>query len=117
MEQNFYIRVKDSNNNWNIWQVVDEFEVDGQLKYEIHSRTTCAFLEKEFCFCECGSILLCYKNGDRAIDINKSNIEFETNRQHQEFKRELNKNINPFKIFDKVDFGYLEDMEEGDWYL
>ena len=114
MKQTMYIQVKDSQNNWNIWQVIDELEVDGQLTYEIHRSTTVAFIEKEDCFCEAGSPLLYYKNGNRVIDIQRDNAEYETEEEHKEWKRKQNRCINPFVRVERMglDFGYLEDMSE-----
>lgn len=114
MEQNIYIKVKDSKNNWNIWQLVNELD----NTYEIHSRATSAFVEKEYCFCEAGSPLLYYNNGDMTIDINKSSIEVESELEYQKLTRHKNKCINPYARVEQrnLDFGYLEDLgEEEKW--
>ena len=72
---------------------------------------TIATIEKEFCFCEYGSALLTYENGDRFIDIGKSEIEVESKKEYRKWKIAQNKNINPFRTYDEIDLGYLEDME------
>ncbi len=118
MEQNYYIRVKDSHGKWNIWQIIDEIELNEESMFVIHSRTTIAFINKDYCFCEYGSSLLCYDNGDDYIDVEESDIEYETKKEYQKWLKNQNKNINPFVKIEnyELDFGYLEDMsEEEKW--
>jgi len=118
MEQNYYIRVKDSHGKWNIWQIIDEIELNEKSMFVIRSRTTIAFINKDYCFCEYGSSLLYYDNGDDCIDVEESNIEYETKKEYQKWLKNQNKNINPFVKIEnyELDFGYLEDMsEEEKW--
>ena len=110
MEQKIYIKAKDKNGNWNIWEVINDISIYGVSVYEIYSRNTYEFVEKRFCFCEYGSSLLSYEKGDRVINVEDSDIEYESENEYRIWKREQTKNINPFKVCDEVDFGYLEDM-------
>ena len=71
-----YVIVKDSKGCRNVWELKDCFNVNGEDTYEIHSRTTTAFVEKDLCVNKQGSSLFHY-NSDRTIDINDSNIEIE----------------------------------------
>lgn len=118
MVQRVYIKVRDCKNNYNVWRIIEEVVIAGTEMFKIHSRDTYAYIEKSHCFCECGSTLLYYEKGDCAIDIADSNVEIETKKERRQWKIEQSRNINPFKVFDKVDFGYMEDvLREGDWDL
>lgn len=103
-----YIIVKDSSNKQNIWEVIDCLNVNGQDTYEIHTRTTTAFVEKDLCIVKKGSTLL-YYNSDRTIDIDDSNIELESEGEYIDWLMNQKKNINPFEKLDKTDLGYMED--------
>lgn len=118
MEQSYCIKVKDNQGRWNIWQVIDEVELNEESMFVIRSRTTIAFINKDYCFCEYGSSLLYYDNGDDCIDVEESNIEYENKKEYQKWLKNQNKNINPFVKIEnyELDFGYLEDMsEEEKW--
>ena len=122
MCQNMYIKAKDSNNIWNIWKCECETEINNKPIFCISSRTTMAFVEKEFCFIEYGSSILCYENSDRRINIEESKIEIETLGEYDYYLYlksldEENKNINPFEVYEEVDFGYLEPEENELWDL
>lgn len=116
MGQNIYIKVKSSYGNWNIWEITEKILIGDYCFYKIQSRTTIALVEAKYCFCEYGSPLLYYDNGDETVDVESSNIEVETIAEYRKWKKQQNININPFAILDELDFGYLEDLsEEEKW--
>jgi hypothetical protein len=104
--------------NKNLWKITNEIVVQGESSiYEIHSRSTTAFIEKELCFVKYGSSLLYYENKDRIIDIDDSDIEIESQEEYEEWVMKQGKNINPFRKLDKVDLGYLEPEYNEPWNL
>jgi hypothetical protein len=93
-------------NNKDIWCIENESDT----YYEIHTRDTWDRVNKNDVYVRQGSSLYWY-TGD-SIEIYPSNIEIESEEEYQEWLEKENKNIDPFKMFEEVDWG----MNEPDSY-
>lgn len=115
MSLHMFVKVKDNKGegNYNIWLIKQEIQIDNINVYEIHSRTTVAFIEKELCFIDKDSCILCYENNDRRIDIWDSEIDIESEEEYEEFLEKELENINPFRVYEEVDIGKYDEDESG----
>lgn len=106
-----YIIIKDSQQNNNIWEITDELE----NQYIIQTRGNQVCVDKDKCLNKDDSPLLYC---DCIIDIVSCSENVENKEKYKkELRKQRRQNIDPFRILDEIDLGYLEDMDNWwEWF-